>query len=226
MNELADAIESAVQQVAREPESPRASDAITWMIRQLDKFLTSAQMDTVARLAPKERAAIADMFEMAFQRVSDNLRDMLAVAVQTEQMGGQAPWGAALSEAIGRLKTTLGGLGLPAEPSKRPVPTVVRIPSAIGTAPLFVVANVSRPSPLERYIALALRDARPRELEPGSWYAELDAFPGVWADGPSPKDCLDTLAEVLQDWLLVKLAHRDPDIPVVGQIDLTPLVPG
>ena len=102
---------------------------------------------------------------------------------------------------------------------------MVRIPSAIGTSS-FVVANVSRPSTLERYIALALRDARPRELEPGSWYAELDAFPGVWADGPSPKDCLDTLADVLQDWLLVKLAHRDPDIPVVGQIDLTPLMPG
>lgn len=224
MIELTEALESAAQEVAREPQSPRASDTIAWMIEKLDDFLASPQMKQIAQLAPQDRAALAEVVAMAFQRVLDNLRDMLGVAVQTELIGGQVPWGAPLSQGIGRLKTTLGELGFSAEASTRPLPTVVRVPSASGGAPTFIVANVSRPSPLGRYVALALRDARPRELEPGCWYADLDAFPGVWADGPSPKECLDALAEVLEDWLLVKLAHRDRDIPAVGQIDLTTLM--
>jgi predicted RNase H-like HicB family nuclease len=83
---------------------------------------------------------------------------------------------------------------------------------------------VAPPSPLEEYIALAIRGAQPREIEDGVWVVELDGFPGVWADGPSPQECLTTLAEVLQDWLMIKLAHRDDDVPVVGGLDLAALL--
>jgi predicted RNase H-like HicB family nuclease len=65
-----------------------------------------------------------------------------------------------------------------------------------------------------------------RELEPGRWYADLDAFPGVWADGTSPEDCLITLADVLHEWLVIKLAHGDRDIPVTGDLDPTGLAIG
>lgn len=77
---------------------------------------------------------------------------------------------------------------------------------------------------LDRYVAVAMRAAIPRHLEGGeTWYADLPTFPGVWADGPSPKQCLDTLEEVLRDWLLLKIVDQDRDIPVVDEIDLNGL---
>ena len=35
--------------------------------------------------------------------------------------------------------------------------------------------------------------------------------------------CLDTLQEVLQEWLILKIADGDLDIPVLDEIDLTVL---
>ena len=74
---------------------------------------------------------------------------------------------------------------------------------------------------LDRYIEVALRSAVPHEIDGGHWYCELQAFPGVWADGESPKQCLDTLDEVLREWLVVKLVKRDTDVPIIDEIDLT-----
>jgi hypothetical protein len=42
----------------------------------------------------------------------------------------------------------------------------------------------------------------------------------VWAQEASPKECLDTLAEVLREWLVLKIVDKDRDIPVVDDIDL------
>jgi predicted RNase H-like HicB family nuclease len=72
---------------------------------------------------------------------------------------------------------------------------------------------------LDRYIQVALRSAQPRELEAGHWYADLERFPGVWADGDSPDACLQTLAEVLKDWTILKIADRDRDLAVIDGID-------
>lgn len=77
---------------------------------------------------------------------------------------------------------------------------------------------------LDRYVSVALQSAVPRKLDDGRWYVDLPDFPGVWADGESPKNCLDTLEEVLREWLFVKLIDGDRDIPLVDQIDLTPLI--
>jgi hypothetical protein len=78
---------------------------------------------------------------------------------------------------------------------------------------------------VERYVNVALRRASIKSLHNGSSYADLGPeFPGVWADGPSPKECLDTLGDVLKDWLFVKLGMGDRDIPVVDEIDLTVIV--
>lgn len=76
---------------------------------------------------------------------------------------------------------------------------------------------------LDRYISVAMRDAIPRQLEDGAWYADLPRFPGVWANGISPKNCLDTLEEILREWLILKIADVDRDIPIVDDIDLTKL---
>lgn len=78
---------------------------------------------------------------------------------------------------------------------------------------------------LDRYVSLALRDALPRKLESdgGAWYADLPGFPGVWARGASARECLDGLEEILREWLSLKLADGDRDIPVVDEIALTVL---
>jgi predicted RNase H-like HicB family nuclease len=73
---------------------------------------------------------------------------------------------------------------------------------------------------MNRYISVALRPALPRQTDDGQWYCALDLFPGVWAQEPSPKECLDTLAEVLKEWLVLKIVDKDCDIPVVDYIDL------
>lgn len=79
---------------------------------------------------------------------------------------------------------------------------------------------------LKRYISVSMRGAKTKQVVPGEkWFAELPGFPGVWADGPSLKECLDTLAEVLREWVILKIADGDQDIPIVDDIDLrsTPL---
>ena len=76
---------------------------------------------------------------------------------------------------------------------------------------------------LNRYVDVALQGAIPQPIEGETWYADLPRFPGVWADAPSPKQCLDTLAEVLRDWLILKIVDQDRDIPVIDEIDLNAL---
>ncbi len=73
---------------------------------------------------------------------------------------------------------------------------------------------------MNRYINVALRTALPRQIDGGQWYCALEQFPGVWAQETSPKECLDILAEVLREWLVLKIVDRDQDIPVVDDIDL------
>jgi predicted RNase H-like HicB family nuclease len=77
---------------------------------------------------------------------------------------------------------------------------------------------------LDRYVSVAMRSVEPRRLEGGRWYADLPKLPGVWADGESVKECLDTLDEVLREWLFVKLEDGDRDVPVIDEIDLTALL--
>jgi predicted RNase H-like HicB family nuclease len=77
---------------------------------------------------------------------------------------------------------------------------------------------------LDRYVTVALREARPRQLESGEWYADLPRLPGVWAAAGSPSECLDELRSVLREWLILKLLDADRDIPVVDDIDLTCLI--
>jgi predicted RNase H-like HicB family nuclease len=77
---------------------------------------------------------------------------------------------------------------------------------------------------LERYVAVALREARPRQIESGEWYADLPRLPGAWAAAGSPSECLDELKSVLTEWLILKLLDADRDIPVLDDIDLTRLI--
>ena len=76
---------------------------------------------------------------------------------------------------------------------------------------------------VETYRRAAIRRAQPRALEDGSWYAEIPGFEGVWANEENLRDCLNTLDEVLLDWLLLKIEAEDRDIPSIEGIDLNVL---
>lgn len=208
-----------MQGVMREPLSPRSTDTINELVEQIDQFAGDLTAGRASRLTARDRAKLRP----SAQRIFQNLHDMLSVAEQVEELGrGRAPWRSQLAHALGRLERTLRRAGIFV--TRNPSPIVAKVSAAAGSP--FLVATVTRRPELDQYIALALRRARTRELEAGHWYADLEDFPGVWADGASAEECRETLGDVLHEWLLVKIAHRDRDIPVIDNIDPATLLHG
>ncbi|MCG6941351.1 MAG: type II toxin-antitoxin system HicB family antitoxin [Thiohalocapsa sp.] len=72
---------------------------------------------------------------------------------------------------------------------------------------------------LTDYIRAALCHGEYKQLEDGSWFAEIPGFEGVWANAASVEACRTELAEVLEEWLLLKIHDHDP-LPVVDGHDL------
>ena len=72
---------------------------------------------------------------------------------------------------------------------------------------------------LFQYIQKALEKAEYKKLEDGSWFVEIPGFKGVWANGPNVEFCRSELAEVLEEWLILKLRNNDP-IPEVSGVNL------
>jgi predicted RNase H-like HicB family nuclease len=72
---------------------------------------------------------------------------------------------------------------------------------------------------LIKYIDAAMRHAEYEKLDDGKYYGEISPLKGVWADGQTLEECCQTLTEVLEDWLILKL--RDNDVlPKIDGIDL------
>lgn len=69
---------------------------------------------------------------------------------------------------------------------------------------------------LEKYIQKALDIAKYKSLEDGTWYAEIEGFQGVWANGVTVEECRKELKEVLEEWLLLKIRDGDPIPSVKG----------
>jgi predicted RNase H-like HicB family nuclease len=67
---------------------------------------------------------------------------------------------------------------------------------------------------LTQYMAKALERAEYKQLDDGTWFAEIPGFTGVWANAPTVEACRRELLEVLEEWLLLKLRDQDP-IPAV-----------
>ena len=72
---------------------------------------------------------------------------------------------------------------------------------------------------LTEYLRAAISHSQYKQLEDGSWFGEIPGFEGVWANATSEEACRSELAEVLEEWLLLKLHDQDP-IPVVDGHDL------
>jgi predicted RNase H-like HicB family nuclease len=51
------------------------------------------------------------------------------------------------------------------------------------------------------------------------YYGQIPGFDGVWAAAPTLEACRDELAEVLEEWILLRVATRLP-IPTVDGLEL------
>ncbi|MBI4494960.1 MAG: type II toxin-antitoxin system HicB family antitoxin [Chloroflexi bacterium] len=73
---------------------------------------------------------------------------------------------------------------------------------------------------LTEYIRAAMRRARYEILpDDGTYYGEIPGFQGVWANSATLEACRQELQEVLEEWMLLRLANNLP-LPVVDGIDL------
>ena len=72
---------------------------------------------------------------------------------------------------------------------------------------------------LSKYLQAAMRHAKYKILEDGTYYGEIPGFRGVLANAETLEDCREQLQEVLEDWILVgvRLGHQ---LPVVDKISL------
>lgn len=73
---------------------------------------------------------------------------------------------------------------------------------------------------LTAYIQAAMNRAKYEILtEERSYYGEIDGFQGVWANAETLEACRRELQEVLEDWILVRVADGLA-LPVVDGIEL------
>jgi predicted RNase H-like HicB family nuclease len=74
---------------------------------------------------------------------------------------------------------------------------------------------------LTSYIRAAMHKAKYEILtDDGSFYGEIPGFAGVYANATSLEDCREQLAEVLEEWILFRVA-KNLSLPVVEGIELT-----
>lgn len=72
---------------------------------------------------------------------------------------------------------------------------------------------------LFQYIQKALEKADYKLLEDNTWFAEIPGYKGVWANGKSVEECRTELAEVLEEWILLKIKDNE-DIPKLGDMEI------
>lgn len=74
---------------------------------------------------------------------------------------------------------------------------------------------------LIKYIQSALSKAKYEIIEDdGSFYGEIPGFQGVWANAETLEDCRNELAEVLEEWIFLRISDNTP-LPVVDGIKLS-----
>ena len=73
---------------------------------------------------------------------------------------------------------------------------------------------------LTNYIAEAMRASQYETLDDGSLFARIPECPGVWANEKTIGDCQQTLREVLEEWLVLRIQDKEP-LPVIAGIDLS-----
>jgi predicted RNase H-like HicB family nuclease len=70
---------------------------------------------------------------------------------------------------------------------------------------------------ITKYIEQALARARYERLEDGSFCATVPGLRGVLALGRGVEECRNELAEVIEEWVLVRVA-RGLEVPRIGRV--------
>lgn len=70
---------------------------------------------------------------------------------------------------------------------------------------------------LTKYITAAMRQATYKILEDNTFFGEISALSGVWADGDSLEQCREDLQEVLEAWIALNLHLQKPLPEIDGQ---------
>ena len=74
---------------------------------------------------------------------------------------------------------------------------------------------------LTNYIRAAMRRARYEILpDDSTFYGEIPGFDGVWSNVETLEGCRDELEEVLEEWILFRVA-KHLLLPMVDGIELT-----
>jgi len=76
---------------------------------------------------------------------------------------------------------------------------------------------------LTAFTEAALHEAKYKQLEDGSFFGEIPSCPGVWSNEKTLEKCRDTLREVLEEWIVLKLRDGD-QLPSIGGINLNIVV--
>lgn len=72
---------------------------------------------------------------------------------------------------------------------------------------------------IRQYVDAALRTARYEKLEDGTFYGEIPKLRGVLAVGLNLEACRNQIAEVVEEWVLVRVAKGLP-VPPLGRIEV------
>jgi predicted RNase H-like HicB family nuclease len=72
---------------------------------------------------------------------------------------------------------------------------------------------------IRQYIEEALRRARYDKLEDGTFCAEVPRLRGIVAIGDTLEECRTQLAEVVEEWVLVRVA-KGLSIPPLGKVEV------
>lgn len=72
---------------------------------------------------------------------------------------------------------------------------------------------------IRQYVDEALRSARYDKLEDGTFYGEVPRLRGVLATAETLEGCRSQLAEVVEEWVLIRVARRLP-VPRLGGVQV------
>ncbi len=84
----------------------------------------------------------------------------------------------------------------------------------------FVVRRYPKEYMIRRYLDEALRRADYEKLEDGTYAAEVPGLQGVLATGTTLEKCRDELAEVIEEWILVRVA-QGLAVPKIGGVEIS-----
>ena len=73
---------------------------------------------------------------------------------------------------------------------------------------------------IREYVEQGLRRARYDKLEDGSFVAEVAGLKGVLATAPTLEGCRERLAEVIEEWILVRVA-RGLKVPALDGVEVS-----